>query len=398
MTKLRQLTWALLATGAMGLTACSEELVAPAGPLETPIAPTANVLTGSIDALPAGGTSNTVMAKAVSPSGWVLGNFYLEGGGVRAQSWSPSPDYAVTTVADIGSVYSNGDEHGDVTAHIPLGPAVYFASATSGGQPYTLVPLPLPETAGNPGNWIAKGLNDAHFVVGSGRGDGSGASIPVVWAPTAPGATSWLPPITLPFPNYPRGSSFTEATGVNDAGLVVGTVGESLKRGIINRAWHWRVEQVNGVWTSTSLGALPWASGSEHQSASDINNSGVIVGSVRDGKNSYAALWYPDASGNYTQQPVVRAVAQWNSTHINRCGWTVSSMMSGKGRAGGVVAWNGNEAISLPKMVGSSNSRAWDINDSGFVAGASIFQGKGKKTPTTQVATVWRGFVPPCPS
>jgi hypothetical protein len=377
--------------------ACEEELVAPAVPFENPIATTANVLTGSIDALPAGGTSNTVMAKAVSPSGWVLGNFYVEGLNVRAQSWSPSPGNAVKTIADIGSVYSGADEHGDVTAHGgPEGPVVYLADPTSGGHPYTVIPLPLPTTAGNPGNWIAKGLNYAHFVVGSGRGDGSGASNPVVWAPTAPGATSWLQPITLPLPNYPRGTSFSEATGVNAAGLVVGTVGENLKRSIINRAWHWRVEQVNGVWTATSLGALPWASGSVHQAASDVNDSGVIVGSVNDGGNSYAALWYPDASGNYTQPPTVRTVAQWNSTHINRCGWTVSSMMSGKGRSGGVDAWNGNEAISLPKMAGSSNSRAWDINDSGFVAGASIFQGKGK-TPTTTVATVWRGFVPECP-
>ena len=71
--------------------------------------------------------------------------------------------------------------------------------------------------------------------------------------------------------------------------------------------------------------------------------------------------------------------------------------MSGKGRTGGVVAWNGNQIITLPELDGSTSSKAFDINDSGIVAGASFFQGRGKQ-PSTNVATVWRGYVPACPS
>jgi hypothetical protein len=389
MTILRQLTWTLLATGALSLAACSEEPDAPTGP---PDIPTANVLTGSVDALSPGGTSNTVMAKAVSTRGWVLGNFYLSGFTVRAKAWSPYPDYAVSTVTDTGSVYSAADEHGDVTAHMRSGgPVVYLADAVSGGIPYAVAQLPLPPNPGDPGNWIAKGLNNAHMAVGSGSGR------PMAWMPTAPGAASWLEPVMLPLPDFPRGINSAEAVGVNSSGLVVGTVQELLKRGITSHAWHWRVEQVSGVWTATSLGELPWASGSEDQAGSDVNDAGVIVGSVNQHGNSYAALWFPDAAGNYTQPPTVGPGPAWNTTHVNRCGWTVSSMMA-KGGTGDVVAWNGSQAISLPMMVGSFASRAWDINDNGVVAGTSVFRGKGKNAPTTQVATVWRDFVPACPS
>ncbi len=394
MTILRQFTWGLLATGALTLTACSEEPDAPTGP---PDIPTANVLTGSVDALSPGGTSNTVMATAVSPRGWVLGDFRYDGVlRTRAQSWSPTPEYAVSTIADIGWVRSGADLHGDVTAHAPDGPVVYLADPESGGAPYTVAQLPLPPNSGNPGNWGAKGLSDTHLAAGGGYG-GDGVSHAVVWVPTAPGANSWLEPVMLPLPDFPRGINSAEAVGVNSSGLVVGTVQELLKRGIKYHAWHWRVEQVSGVWTATSLGELPWASGSEGQAASDINDAGVIVGWVGTSATEYTALWYPDAAGNYTQPPTVGPGPAWNTTHVNRCGWTVSTMMSGKGRTGGVVAWNGNQIITLPELDGSTSSKAFDINDSGIVAGASFFQGRGK-TPSTNVATVWRGYVPACPS
>ena len=116
MTILRQFTWTLLATGVLTLTACSEEPIAPTGP---PDSPTANVLTGSIDVLSPGGTSNTVMAMAVSPRGWVLGGFHSDGVTVRVQSWSPYPDYVVSTVIDGGVYPSAADEHGDVITWEP---------------------------------------------------------------------------------------------------------------------------------------------------------------------------------------------------------------------------------------------------------------------------------------
>ena len=388
MTILRQLARGLLATGALIVTACSGDPITPAGPVE---APAANLLTGSIDALPSGGTSNTVMAKAVSPRGWVLGVFYQNGLTVRAQAWSPGPDYVVGTVTDTGSVYSAADEHGDVTAVAgSLGPVVYVAEYASGGAPYAVAQLPLPPDPGVLGNWQPGGLNDSHIVVGG------GPIGPVVWVPTATGATTWLDPFTLPLPGFPLGINAAEAAGVNSSGLIVGTVQELLKRGLTYHAWLWRVEQMNGAWTTTSLGELPWAPGASDQAASDVNDSGVIVGWVRERGDEHAAFWYPDAVGNYTQPPTVHAVAQWNATHVNRCGWTVSTLMSGKGRTGGVVAWNGVEVVSLPLLEGSSDAKAFDINDEGIVAGASIFKAKGR-TPTTHMATVWRDFVPPCP-
>jgi probable HAF family extracellular repeat protein len=117
----------------------------------------------------------------------------------------------------------------------------------------------IPPIAGGTGT-NASGVNDAGMVVGQGD-DASGNVVPFVYEE---GATSALPLLS----GYTGGN----ANSVNTAGVIVGMCTVS---GSPSRAVKW--EKVAGVWTVTDLGTLDPANGGLGV-ATRINDSGVIVG------------------------------------------------------------------------------------------------------------------------
>jgi hypothetical protein len=124
----------------------------------------------------------------------------------------------------------------------------------------------------------AKGVNDSGVTVGSGQ-DASGRS--VAWA-YVNGKV-----ITLPIP---KGYTGAEATAINARGDVAGV----LFGGDRTAAAVWR-----GTSANAHVDILP-APG--RAMAFGISGSGVVVGSVDDGKNSSAYLW--DAQGQGSRPTV----------------------------------------------------------------------------------------------
>ena len=79
------------------------------------------------------------------------------------------------------------------------------------------------------------------------------------------------------------GGSFSEATGVNDAGQVVGTSSTAPGRYSPSHAFLWQDGKM------TDLGILGGAEGSS--SAYGINDAGQVVGKATVGSSSHAFLW-----------------------------------------------------------------------------------------------------------
>lgn len=342
--------------------------------------------------LASGGTSSTIFARAISPDGWILGNFYLAAGGpVRAQSWSPFPELTVDTVASPGSVYSGTDGHGDVTAHggDVAGPVVYLADPVTKGRPYAVLPLPRRSNM-SAGNTIAFALNDEHVVVGFTVG-----SAALVWLPIT--TRTWKEPIDLPRPFYPGGYGAFEsqAMGINDSGFVVGQVGERVgsNKPIVRHAILWRILRSGEVWTTALVGELPRDPQATGHRAEDINNAGVISGVIMTGRGEFPALWFPDAPGVYSRPPtVLSGTRDWAVGKLNACGWLAFTGM-GKSTTESYV-WDGGTPVLLPRLTGSSGGRAYDVSDQGDVVGMARFTPKNQNSYS--VAALWRGAVAPC--
>ena len=192
-----------------------------------------------------------------------------------------------------------------------MGRLYIWPTLRAGGRHSTVAQLPLPPNSGNPGNWSAKGFSDTHLAAGGGYG---GMGLPRGGVgPTAPGANSWLEPVMLPLPDFPRGINSAEAVGVELSGLVVGTVQHAPEAG----------DQIPRLALARGAGErcvdrdLPWgaAVGLRVRGSGGIryHDAGVIVGWVGTSATEYTALWYPDAAVNYTQPPTVGPGPAWNT-------------------------------------------------------------------------------------
>ncbi|MDH5300544.1 MAG: hypothetical protein OEW58_04205 [Gammaproteobacteria bacterium] len=168
------------------------------------------------------------------------------------------------------------------------------------------------------------------------------------------------------FSQLPSTSS-AAANGVNNAGVAVGWYKDSSQTIV---ACQWK--KISGSWT---LQPLPLLSGYSSSKAWAINDNGVIVGSVNDGSNDYAAYW-PNASAN----PILIAGGFVGAAYgINNQGKIsgISGKVGNYSQSNGFV-WqpgNGSPAL-LPHLVnslgtGTTNWGGIDINESGNVVGGS---------------------------
>jgi probable HAF family extracellular repeat protein len=159
--------------------------------------------------------------------------------------------------------------------------------------------------------------------------------------------------------DLPPGDAFSEAYGVNSAGIVVGTstLGER------NRAVNWRNGRLRPLSTppeATSSGAL------------GINSAGEVVGYVVMGDVSIASIWIgddwfplPTLAGAERQGSIARA--------INNRGDVVGVAYSSQG--GRAFLWREQTGAIDLGTLGGDWSDAKSVNEKGEIAGVSGVSG-----------------------
>jgi probable HAF family extracellular repeat protein len=207
------------------------------------------------------------------------------------------------------------------------------------------------------------GINDAGVIVGSGSvstGTNSFSDRAFVWQPGL-GFTAVLDPEGVGL-----GSN---ANAVNNAGQVVGVYRYS---GFDRQGFVYQVGDPADTYT-----LLPFLDGSDttngaRQFANAINDGGVVAGAARTqaGQATRAVRWVPDGSGGYAIETLARPTSGTtfsNSFGINDLGQIVGSFTDGQSQA---VLWNPDgtvELLGLPS--GASGTSARDINNSGLIVG-----------------------------
>jgi uncharacterized membrane protein len=162
--------------------------------------------------------------------------------------------------------------------------------------------------------------------------------------------------LRLPVPAQSGGS---DATGINDAGWIVGAVGQAdsnrLSRSI-SHAVLWR----NGV-------VIELDRATDSSWASDINNRGQVVGSV----NNRAFLWQQGALRRLATPAGNNSFAEAINDSGDMVGWTRAGSqdpLTGIFPPTHAVMWHAGVITELPA---GGDSVAHDINNEGVIVGSS---------------------------
>ena len=211
----------------------------------------------------------------------------------------------------------------------------------------------------------ATGINNAGQVVGRSSTFGDAGWHATIWNGTTPTDLSSL------------GGGYREAYGINDSGQVVGYSNF--------HATIW-----NGT-TPTDLGAL----GGSYSTALGINNAGQVVGNINinsvgspenfGGSVYHATIW----NGSTPTDLGTLGRGSW-ANGINDSGQVVGSSHYTLGdSATHATIWNGTTPTDLGTL-GGSYSEATGINNAGQVVGWSDYD----VTAFNYHATIWNGTTP----
>jgi hypothetical protein len=294
--------------------------------------------------------------RTISSTGIVLGR----NGSIRGWWQAPSP-----TFNQIDNGYVQG---GNRNADAGGGQGTALLS-TNGGAPWVSVALASP--AGVAANaTLAHVINNARVLVGNTLGSSVYA---IIW--DNPSAI----PVRLPLPalQYPVYQGV--ARSINNTGIIVGYVLETLPR---NKS---RYEAI--VWVDGTPSILPLPPGGTSQLASNVNDAGVISG-ISDGARPIR--WTPRVGGGYDIAVANFDVGGSNlDTGIDACGRITG------GSDSGAWVWDGVSApVLLPGLTGSGRfGQAADISEDGTVVGSS-FVGTSRGASISK-ATLWTGL-PAC--
>lgn len=313
----------------------------------------------------AAGTGKYGRAYHVNAAGYVLGTLGTDPVSPRGFGyWAPSSSSFNLIDATVGSTeLGRGNAAGDWAEHYDF-PRVWLVSGGNSWSPTTLAPLGSIAVVPN-------AINASRVVVGR------SSAGPVRWQdPNSSAVLLPLPAISGIDPSSGNG------WGINSSGEIVGTVRATSGRTSVAYALRW----TNSGQSVSVLPLAPSASGG--QTATGINDAGVIVGFyVGSGGGSYPMRWTPNGTGGYTISTVPTSTGANLSGSINTCGRSVGSI-SGKG-----YVWDASGKLTLlPLLPGASEAGANAINDAGTVVGATKFVAKGK---TSYKPTLWTG-IPAC--
>lgn len=244
-------------------------------------------------------------AKDINSVGDIVGTYSDSegpGGTIRnfAVKWSP-PDYAMQILppSEEGIVAREATRIGDGgdiigNASLPFQPTYGSVMWKSGGP---LIPLATIDEI----SYEANDVNASGIAVG--RIDGTEDLVAV-----------WTDPLTVSELSSPS----NDATGysVNDAGMIVGDARFPFRSHGFSRTSAGVVKD---------LGDLP--GGKDYSTATDVNNSGQIVGYSESNLGIRAVLWDADGSmhdlGNFPSNP--RQINAYHADRINNLGQVVGS-------------------------------------------------------------------------
>lgn len=220
-------------------------------------------------------TSANARANGVNASGVVVGSASVAGF-TRAVRWTPAGGFGVLDAAsgnpfDVAhAVADGGTTVGSARYLVATGPSVYQIHATrwTASGPERLV---VPGATSSE----ALAINTAGDAAGYWR-DGTGATRAFSW--TASGGAVEIP--------RPTGYALAVATGINDAGAVVGYVRNASSTD--TRAFQWT--------SAGGLVLLPLHATFPYAIAYDINNTGEVAGVVRTGSGAFHAAVFMDGA------------------------------------------------------------------------------------------------------
>lgn len=267
-------------------------------------------------------------AVAINAQGQIVGTSAGDSGAIRSWYWSAS-----TGLQQIGNTRQS---HSIVRAINDAGTVVGTGSVPGGTESFSWTPTGGMVLLGSDGRALsdALGINNAGVIVGKWQ---SSANSNVQAAMAYPGDSR-----TFPLGSVSAGYGAT-ATGVNDAGTVVGTGGSALGQ----RAFAWT--------PSTGLSVLSVPIGTRLSEAAGVNRRNEVVGNITGADGvSRAAVWQA-GGGAPTLLP------------------TIGTYSSGLGinDVGQVVGFGYGDGPPVRSFLWSRSSGTVDIN-SLLVAGSSV--------------------------
>lgn len=253
--------------------------------------PSSNTPTVLISGIPNGGLPFYDGANGINSSGQVVG--YSGGGNsTHAALWQPGS----TTAIDLNTLGGGGlfggnstatsiNNSGQVVGYSNSNISPYTGSAMSyfGGSPHAVLwqsgsttPIDLGSPVSSNGFSQATGINDSGQVVGY-AGSGSGGASAFLWESGSTTAT-WLGGL---------GGDISKASAINASGQIVGD-STYMPPGYIYGDSHAVLWQ-SGSTTATDLGTL----GGSGSAATGINTGGQVVGwaNITSSSLQHAAIW-----------------------------------------------------------------------------------------------------------
>lgn len=297
--------WCLCALVAM----CGSSLAAPPS-YDMQILPDAAAPFNTINAYELG-AQGQVVGRLTNFGQGLMQGFVFQGGALTLLSGLGGVPCEARCIDDNGVVYG-----GSLDTRLPASQLKMIAVRWVGGVPEALDP----GVAGN-----------TSFIFGC--------------SPTTGAAVGWTKPFAPGEPGWRGEFGYADEFDFSASGDPV-------------RAWLWRQGQSRMVAKGLGLG---------DDRATDINDAGQIAISLNTTDDGGAALF--DPRFGLLRLPDLGSDASWTFTEgINSAGDIVGVAM-GIGRREHPVMWRAGRCIDLGLMPGTSEGRAWDINNAGVIVG-----------------------------
>jgi probable HAF family extracellular repeat protein len=275
------------------------------------------------------------------------------------------------------------NNHGNVTGRATGGPGGSNYGVFHDGSGWQLAGW----VGGTRGNGF--GINEANQMVGNMRLPSGDFSRAYVWAPGA--GTIELPTLhpddplsSIPAYNGFEGGSY--ATGINEAGVVVGSSGITDTHGS-DRGFRWSATGgMVSLGTPASQG-LPGLADFTQSYAQNLNDAGLIVGAADRGPGLTRAVYWDEYD-------VIHDIGTLGGTSgwayaVNNDRVIVGFSNDGTGnRAFGFVPGGTITDLNTlldPSAVGWTITRAYDINDLGLIVGEGVFGGVAQAVLLTPI-------------